>query len=175
MASPSLLLKLNLSLPPQQVLNYSGGGESLRTLSSTQAITRSYTVTTSKRFVSSRRLRHASKRHSDTLTYIDTGYAKKHKSGTSASHIYRSKASQLTVLKNCCLVRDTRTGYHFYISIHFLLHNELLQYSTLPGFSYMGFTGLTSLYTLQCSIFSYYQGYHQYPYRTRSKSDLTCF
>jgi len=89
-------------------------------------------------------------------TYIITGYVRNHKQTTSISRTYRLKANQLMVLQNCCLVRDTKIGYHFYTSIHFLQSNELLQYGTLPGFLHVVFlfeSCLKRLYTLLCSTF----------------------
>jgi hypothetical protein len=100
-------------------------------------------------------------------TYIITGYARNLKSRTSSSHTYRPEASHLIVLQNHCLARDTIS------LLHFLYINKLLQYSTLPSFSYIVFTGLTRLYTLQCSVLSHYQGYHQSPHRTRSNQGLS--
>jgi hypothetical protein len=40
------------------------------------------------------------------------------------------------VVQNYYLVRDTKIGYHFYISIYLLQSNELLQYGTLPSSLY---------------------------------------
>jgi len=153
-ASLNLPLKLSLLLHHQQARSYSGGGDSSKISNSIQAMSKYCSATINKQFDLSLRPRLALKLHCDMSMYIITGFARNLESTTSISRTYRPKASQLTVLQNCCLVRDTKIGYHFYISVLFLLHNELLQYKYSSWFLLHGFTGLTRLYTLQCSILS---------------------
>jgi hypothetical protein len=164
----------SLTKPPRHVLLAHAGSDAIDRLSSHVRGILPPTGSAPATINWSRLLRLASKPHCDMSTYIITGYARNPESTTSISRTYRLKASQLTVLQNCCLVRDTKIGYHFYISVLFLLHNELLYYSTLPGFSYMVFTGLTRLYTTMLYTFIL-SGIPPISIQNGSKSDLTCF
>ena len=95
---------------------------------SIQAISKYCSATINKQFDLPLRPRLALKLHYDMSMYIINGFARNLESTTSISRTYGLKASQLTVLQNCCLVRDTTIRYCFYTLVLFLLHNELLQY-----------------------------------------------
>ena len=60
-----------------------------------------------------------------------------------------------------------KIGYHFYTSIHFLQSNELSQYCTLPGLLHVVVLFEEAVHFTTLYI-SYYQGYHQSPYRTEA-------
>jgi len=166
-ASLNLPLKLSLSLHHQQAQSYSGGGDSSKISNSIQAMSKYCSATINKQFDLSLRPRLALKLHYDMSMYIITGFARNLESTTSISRTYRPKASQLTVLQNCCLVRDTKIGYHFYISVLFLLHNELLQYKYSSWFLLHGFYRFNEA-VHSTMLYTFKQGYRQTPYRTEA-------